>query len=191
MATKRVPRIEDPDEIPDLEIPPGISGYEFVDGELVPVMGATFIHGRLIVKVAVLLEAHVQENRLPGKVLSDSGIVLGLIQDRKRMRAPDVCYISNERLEGTDPERLLRVIPEFAIEIDLTSRKKPHGIQRIHDYLAAGISLVWSIDPHKKTADAWWPDGRIEHYSEDDVLDAGEVVPGFRLAMRDLFPREA
>src|SRR5687767_7028220 len=127
MATTRLPRIDDPDEILELEIPTGLSGYEFVDGQLVPVTHASFIHGRLIIRVGYLLERHVQETALPGCVISDSGVILGLPSDPRRMRSPDVAYISKQRLEGIDPERLLRVIPEFVVEIDPTSGKKPHG----------------------------------------------------------------
>jgi Uma2 family endonuclease len=187
MATRPDRRIVDPDEILNLDIPDGLLGYEFVDGELVPVMPASRIHARLTVEVAYRLRRHVDEAGLPGEVLGDAGVVLGLRRDQKRMRAPDVAYISSARLEGTDPERLLRVIPEFAIEIDITSGKKPHGSQRIADYLEAGISLVWAIDPHNRTATAYRLGGPTRGYQGDDVLDAGDVVPGFRLRLSELF----
>ena len=181
-------RIRSADEILDLEIPPGLSGYEFVDGELVPVTPASHEHGRLIIEVGRRLANHVEAAGLPADVASDGGIVLGLPQDRERMRAPDVAYISHARLEGLDPERFVRgAVPEFVIEIDLSSGKKPHGQQRVRDYLAAGVSLVWAIDPHRRTAAAYDADGRVQHYRENDVLDASEVVPGFRLALHELF----
>ena len=52
-------------------------------------------------------------------------------RDPERMREPDVIYIERSKLEGQDPERLLRVIPDLVVEIDLTSAKKPGGQQRI------------------------------------------------------------
>jgi Uma2 family endonuclease len=90
---------------------------------------------------------HVEQAGLSGEVWSDAGFVLGLRRDRERIRGPVVSYIRRERTEGMKPERLFRGVPDLAIEIDLTSAKKPGGQQRVVDYIEAGVRLVWVIDP--------------------------------------------
>ena len=45
------PRALTVDDVLDLPLPNGISGYEFVDGKPVPVTPASRTHGRLIVEV--------------------------------------------------------------------------------------------------------------------------------------------
>jgi Uma2 family endonuclease len=117
MATR--PRYFMPDDVLDLPSPDGAIGYELVDGQSVPVMPASLVQGRLIVKVAGRIDAYVAEHGLPGLVLSDSGFVLGLRRDPRRMRGPDVAYVERSRLEGQDPERLIRGVPDLAVEIDL------------------------------------------------------------------------
>lgn len=176
------------DDILGLPLPNGVSGYELVDGQPVPVMPASRIHGRLIVRVGYLLERHVREHELTGTVLSDAGFVLGLRRDAERMRGPDVAYIERNKIEANpDPERLLRCTPDLAIEIDLTSAKKPGGKQRIAEYLEAGTRLVWAIDPRTRTATVHRPDGSVDVVHEHETLDADDVVPSFRMRLRDLF----
>lgn len=176
------------DDVLDLPLPNGVIGYEFVDGQPVPVMPASRIHSRLIVQVTRVLANYVIEHGLSGEVHCDAGFVLGLRRDPERMRGPDVAYIERAKVQANpDPERLMRCAPDLAIEIDLTSAKKPGGKQRIAEYLEAGTRLVWAIDPHTRTATVHRPDGSVEVVRE--MLDAEDVVPGFKLRLEDLFDR--
>jgi Uma2 family endonuclease len=181
------PKVLIADDVLDLPDPEGGIGWEFVDGQLVPVMAPSFRHGQLVVEVAARLWNHVRAHSLPGKVASDAGIVLGLRRDPERMRGPDVIYIERTKLEGQNLERLLRVIPDLAVEIDLTSAKKPGGQKRILEYLEAGVRLVWAIDVHAHTAMVYHPDGSARFIRPNEALDGEDVVPGFRLPLSELF----
>ena len=185
VATK--PSVLTADDVLDLPVPDGAAGYEFVDGQPVPVMPASLVHGRLIVEMAFRLEAHVREHGLAGRVFSDVGVVLGLPRDSERMRGPDVIYVERWKLEGHDPERLFRGVPDLAVEIDLTSAKKPGGQQRILEYLEAGVRLVWAVDVHTRSAMAYRPDGSARLVRSGEVLDGEDVLPGFRLPVSELF----
>jgi Uma2 family endonuclease len=131
---------------------------------------------------------HVIEHRLPGRVYHDAGFVLGLHRDPERMRGPDVAYVTREKLDAhPDPERLFRCAPDFVIDIDLTSARKPGGQQRILDYLEAGVPLVWAIGPRSRSAIAYRADGSARLLREHEVLDAEEVIPGVLLPLAELF----
>ena len=175
------------DDVLDLEPPDGAIGWEFVNGRPVPVMPASPIHAQLIVEVAYRLRRYVEEAGLTGKVWSDAGFVLGLRRDRERMRGPDVSYVQRDRILGMNPERLFRGVPDLAIEIDLTSAKKPGAQQRVIDYLEAGARLVWVIDPHSRTAIAYHQDASARLVREHEALEGEDVVPGFRLRLSELF----
>lgn len=176
------------DQLLSLPVPPGLLGYELVMGEPVEVSPASFVHARLIVRVGYLLEAWVQANGLEGAVVSDAGFVLGLSHDPERTRAPDVAYVGAATLEANpDPERLMRGVPELAVEIDLTSGKKPGGQQRIVDYLEAGVPTVWAIDPHSRTATVYRPDGAARLLRVPEALEGAEVLPGLRIELGSLF----
>ena len=93
-----------------------------------------------------------------------------------------------ERIEAhPNPEWLLRCAPDLAVEIDLTSGKKPRGQQRMVDYLEAGVRLVWAIDPHNRTAMVYHPDGSARLLRPGEALDGEGVVPDFRLELSELF----
>ncbi len=79
------------------------------------------------------------------------------------------------------------VAPDLAIEV--LSPNNPEGEMRrkLEDYFAAGVSLVWYIDPAAKTAKVYTAADRCSVLDETQSLSGGEVLPGFELALRDLF----
>lgn len=176
------------DDVLALPVPDHLLGYEFVDGRLVPVTPSSPLHGSVTAEVIRRLGNHVIEHGLTGQVYHDAAFVLDLPHDRERMRGPDAAYVSREKIEAHgNPERVFRCVPDFVIEIDLTSARKPGGRQRIVDYVEAGVPLVWSLDPHSRTGMAFRPDGSARLYRPAEVMDAGDVVPGFLLRLSELF----
>ncbi|MBI4545978.1 MAG: Uma2 family endonuclease [Gemmatimonadetes bacterium] len=186
MATH--PRRPTADDMLELPTPDGVIGFEFVDGRPVPVMPASPLHGNLIVRVASRLEAYVEAARIPGQLYVDAGFVLDLARDPERMRGPDVSFVSEAKVRAhPNPERLFRCRPDLAIEIDITSERKPGGQQRILDYLEAGVRLIWAIHPRTRSAHVYRQDGTSFVVREHEALDGEDVVPGFRLPLAELF----
>jgi Uma2 family endonuclease len=176
------------DDVLDLPVPDGLIGYELADGQLLPVTPASGIHGQLTVEMGRVLKNYVLATGLGGNVFTDAGFILGLRRDPQRMRGPDVSYVAQAKLDANpNRERLFRCAPDLAVEIDLTSGKKPQGQQRILDYLEAGTRLVWVIDPHARAATIYRPDGSARLLRGDETFDGEDVVPGFRLELGSLF----
>jgi Uma2 family endonuclease len=46
---------------------------------------------------------------------------------------------------------------------------------------------VWVVDPERETATIHLPDRVPQVLSRGDTLDGGAVLPGFRLALAELF----
>jgi Uma2 family endonuclease len=187
MATHRAPL--DPDDVLDLPLPDGVSGYELVDGKLAPVSPASLDHGWLIVEVGRRLANFVEEQGVPGRVYADAGFVMRLPWDDRRLRGPDVAFVTEETLArfGDPGPRFARFVPELAVEIDVSGGRKPGGRQRIRDYLHAGVRLVWDIHPHTRSATVYRQDGSAVELSGADGLDGEDVVPGFLLPLATLF----
>jgi Uma2 family endonuclease len=187
VAVATHPHVLSADDVFDIPVPDELLWYELVDGQLVPVIPPSLRHGELVALVTTALRNHVHGHDLPGEVFTDAGFVLGLPNDPERMRGPDVMYVEHVNLEGRDLERVFRGIPDLAVEIDLTSGKKPHGQQRIVDYIEAGVRLVWAIDPYSRTATVYRSDGSARLLRVPQTLDGEDVVPGFRLELSELF----
>jgi hypothetical protein len=57
------------------------------------------------------------------------------------------------------------------------------------EYFAAGTRLVWYIDPPTRTAQVFTGVDQCTAIGESDVLDGGDVLPGFRVRLGDVFAR--
>ncbi len=54
---------------------------------------------------------------------------------------------------------------------------------KVDDYLARGVRLVWVVDPEEEDGDGTTLPRRTPvTLGVDDVLHAGDVVPGFQLS---------
>jgi len=54
-------------------------------------------------------------------------------------------------------------------------------------WLAAGTRLVWVVNPRWRTVTEYRPEAAVHTFTEADELNGGEVLPGFRCALRDVF----
>ncbi len=62
--------------------------------------------------------------------------------------------------------------------------------RKLREYFLAGVRLVWMIDPRPRTAAVYTgPDAPDSTLDETEALDGGEVLPGFRLPLAELFAR--
>lgn len=182
-----------PEDVLDLPLPDGVIGYELVNGQPVPVMPASLSHARMMAEVARLLGNHVEACGIAGVVYADAGFVLGLRRDPHRMRGPDVAFVAEREPASAEhagsDEGFGWFAPDLAVEIELSSGRKPGGRRRIGEYLEAGVRLVWAIHGRRRAAMVYRSDGSTTELDEDGVLDGEGIVPGFRLRLADLFRR--
>lgn len=158
--------------------------YELVDGVLVEkVMGAkeSFIASILI---------HRLWNFLEGKEL---GAVLGeagMLRLRPRLvRIPDVSFISWDQIpSGEFPsEPVPDLYPDLAVEVLSHSNTPREMTLKVSEYFAAGSRLVWIIDPETHTADVYTAPNECRRLKATQSLDGGNVLPGFKLPLKELF----
>ena len=64
-------------------------------------------------------------------------------------------------------------------------------MDKVRFYLAHGVRLVWLIDPDRRTVTVLAPPDVIRILTEEESLDGGEVLPGFRLPIATLFAQDA
>jgi hypothetical protein len=58
---------------------------------------------------------------------------------------------------------------------------------KVNSWLSAGCRMAVVVNPARRGAIVYRPDSEILLLSENDVLDGGDVVPGWRLPLRELF----
>ena len=105
------------------------------------------------------------------------------------MRAPDVAWVSNERLATVSKEDLkkfARVCPDFVIELASESDELVHLQKKMEKYLLNGVRLAWLIDPSTTQTLVYQPEQAIESVPFDQPLTGKDVLPGFVLTVNDL-----
>src|ERR1700752_3363544 len=78
----------------------GPNRHELVKGELLTMPPSNYEHGRLVIKLGMLLGQHVETNKL-GVLLAESGYKLESNPDT--VLGPDLSFIARERI-GAIPE---------------------------------------------------------------------------------------
>lgn len=59
--------------------------------------------------------------------------------------------------------------------------------RKCREYFAAGVRLVWLVDPATRAARVYSGATAFELLGADGTLDGAEVLSGFAIALRDLF----
>ncbi len=85
-------------------------------------------------------------------------------------------------------EEYLALAPDLVVEVLSPSDTASGVLDKTLAYLDAGVLLVVTLDPKRQVAVVTGPDRVARILGRDDVFDGGDVVPGFRLPLADLFP---
>lgn len=159
---------------------------ELVEGVLVEkAMG--YYESRLAVTLIHLLETFLDQHDL-GIVAGADGMMrlaAGLV------RIPDVSFVSWDRLPGRKVPRdpIPDLSPDLAVEVLSKSNTEAEMEHKLLDYFTAGARLVWYIDPQNRTTRVYSSPTQSVLLSEENVLDGGDVLPGFKLPLKELFAR--
>jgi Uma2 family endonuclease len=156
---------------------------ELIDGVLVEkTMG--YYESFVAVAIIRILGDFVEKHGL-GIVLGEGGTLRVL---PRQVRIPDVSFISWDKFPGRKlpAEPIPAVAPDLAIEV-LSPGNTPGEMRRkLRDYFAAGVRLVWYIDPRTRTAQSYVSPEDVTEISSGGVLSGGDVLPGFELRLADV-----
>jgi len=157
---------------------------ELVEGVLLEkTVGLT--ESRLAVFLGGLLNTFVLPRNL-GVVTGADGTV-ELMADL--VRIPDVAFTSWDRFPGrrfpTSP--VPRLAPNLAVEVLSQGNTPGEMAAKRQDYFAAGVQLVWEIDPAIRTVEVYSTPSKSSTFGPGDTLDGGMVLPGFTLSCQELF----
>lgn len=100
----------------------------------------------------------------------------------------DLAYVSAELAAATpDDVWLIDGAPTLAVEILSPSNTQEEMTDKIREYLAAGVALVWVIDPIFCTVQVYRPDAKPVLFNDDQELTGDPHLPGFRVLVARLF----
>jgi Uma2 family endonuclease len=102
----------------------------------------------------------------------------------ERTYVPDLTYVANECLTA---DLYLRAAPDLAVEILSPDQDAGRFLDKIQFYLRHGVRLAWVIDPVRETVTVLVPEHDARVLTRGDTLDGGEVLPGFSVAVDEIF----
>ena len=157
--------------------------YELVDGEI-RVSPAGDRHSVVALALGARLLGFVKEHQLGHVMGADAGYRL----PGGNVRSPDASFVSTGRFPNDRPtDDWGSLAPDLAVEV-VSPRDRPrHVLDKVGEYLEVGVRLVWVIDPRTSTAVLYKSLTDVREIGVDGDLDGGEVIPGFRCRLRDIF----
>jgi Uma2 family endonuclease len=165
-----------------LRLPRDGRKYELVDGQI-RVAAAGGRHGQIVVRLTLRLGLFVTEKHL-GEVLESS---TGYRLPSGNVRSPDLSFVTAGRLPGGKaPEGFLELAPDLAVEV-LSPEDQPRQIlDKVGEYLGAGVRLVWVIDPRKRRAAVHRSLTDVREIAETGALEGMDVLPGFSCPLTEI-----
>ena len=174
-----------PHEIPKMTLEEflesDLEGYEYIEGELVPMPPTSVEHGDISMNLISPLNLYVRENQLGRVYAPDTGFQVG-----ERMLMPDIAFISTDQLPS-DRSKTFSVPPDLAVEVVSPTDKLYQVEEKAFAYLEAGTQLVWVIKPRSKTVTVYRSEINITVLTRNDTLSGEEVVKGFSCQVAELF----
>lgn len=176
-------------QVPTIENEPeGL--YEVVDGQVVekPAMGAYEVE---IAVILVRLMGVFAETHQLGRVVME--MPFRLKPGGKLDRRPDVAFVSRERwpIERRVPRAAAwDVVPDLAVEVISPNNKAIEVVKRLEEYFRAGVRAVWVVYPDVNKVYLYESPTEVTILAQGEALDGGELLPGFRLDLLELFGEE-
>ncbi len=157
---------------------------ELINGEIFEKM-PTQLHAFIVHMLSGFLFVFLQKNPI-GYALVEARY--GLPDDQENDRIPDLSFINKEKgpLIETGPAPYM---PDLAVEVQSPGQSDRFMVDKATYYLAHGSRMVWLVYPDKRLVEILTPDDRWL-LTERDHIEGGDVLPGFSLRVKDLFPDE-
>jgi Uma2 family endonuclease len=145
-------------------------------------------HSRIMTRVSKFLDNWLDEQPQPRGLILCGEAGVRLRRNPDTIVGVDVVYISaavaSQRSEDTT---LIDGVPILTVEILSPNDTQEEINEKTDGYLAAGVALVWVIDPHHRTVEIFRPGAEPEQVNSRQELVGEPELPGFRVAVSQLF----
>jgi Uma2 family endonuclease len=146
-----------------------------------------WMESRIAMVIAVALTSFANQHRL-GYVAGADGT---LRMKSGHVRLPDVTFVSVDDVpNGVIPREPIPVLPPtLAVEVVSESNTAEEMRLKIQEYFESGARVVWLVYPKTRTVAVFdhFAAEPAQTLTEEDTLDGGQVLPGFAIAVSEVF----
>ena len=158
---------------------------ELIYGEVIEMAPAGVEHGFIEGDIYHYLSVFVRSKRLGRVFPGDTGFLLAT--DPDLVRVPDVAFVRRERVVRTP--KYYPGAPDLAVEVVSPGDSYTEVSEKVAMWLAHGTAEVWVADPRRETVQVF-KQGTDVTLNKDDEIDGGDLLPGFRLPLENIFPAD-
>ncbi len=159
---------------------------ELVAGRILMLQPPDELHGNVVLNFSKAMAALYQSGGPPaGMACFDVGLYVRRNPDW--ILSPAMSFFTSESGFAPLDEIYTTQIPRLVCEVASTNDRRKHIAPRVTAYLEAGVEVVWIMDPLEKCCHVYDGELTTTQLSEDHLLEGGNVVPGFRVNVGNLF----
>jgi Uma2 family endonuclease len=158
---------------------------ELVEGRIVPMAPTGYEHGEVENAFGAELRAFVRPHKLGKVLVGEVGIYISRNPDT--VRGADAIFISHERYAQKRSHSYLDIAPDLVVEILSPGDTWSEVIQKLREYFAIGVRLVWVADPTARVVFAYRSLTDVREFTQGDDLPGDDVLPGFAVKVGQLF----
>ncbi len=157
---------------------------EYIDGRIEEKLSPQARHSLIQLNLPPALNAFALPRRL-GLALPELRCTFG-----GRSIIPDVVFLLDASIRTDERGDIVDEImtpPDIHVEIRSPDQSKARTVEKIEHSIAQGCPLGWFIDPDQRNIRVYRPGRAVEVLGADGVLDGDPILPGFRLAVAEVF----
>ncbi|HZT61127.1 MAG TPA: Uma2 family endonuclease [Pyrinomonadaceae bacterium] len=185
-TTTRLITADELEEMPHRDEHGNDCRLELIRGELITMSPTKPLHGIVCARLTTRLGNFVEEHNLGETFGAETGFIVEREPDS--VLGADVAFVSRERLDAVENfDKFFSFAPDLAVEVLSPGNTKSEIDLKIAMYFAAGSRAIWVFNPKRRAASVYSSPSAFRVLTEQDTLDGGEVLPGFRLELSKLF----
>lgn len=103
-------------------------------------------------------------------------------------RRPDVALVWTNRPGAALVDEELFIAPDLVVEVVSPTNRYRDLLDRVDEYLKAGVPIVWVVDPVLRSTHVYHRDGSVLLLHDTDIMKDEPLLPGLELRIADFFP---
>ncbi|NEP14232.1 MAG: Uma2 family endonuclease [Symploca sp. SIO1A3] len=158
---------------------------ELVDGNITIMSPSGYESDEVAAEVVAQLRNWVRPRKLGRITASSAGFEL----PNSDVRAPDVSFVLAERMRRTS-RSFAELAPDLMVEVKSPTDSLPALRKKIQNFLSQGTKVGILINPDRHSVEIYRPGEEVVVLGDGDVLTVRDLLPGFEVAVSDLWSPE-
>jgi len=166
---------------------------ELIGGKIIRYAPMGHLPSRIVGRICRSLDDHCEAVGRGLAFTRSMGFAVSELSSGRESFSPDTSYYDGPL--PADPMKFIANPPTFAAEVRSENDYGPAAEREIAekraDYFEAGTEVVWDVDPEAESIRVYRRDRSDEPtlYVRGQVAEAEPAVPGWRIAVDDIFPK--